>query len=611
MPDPRDISRRTYVAVAALLVLLAMIRVMLSYSQTAQAFDEPCHVAAAIEFLDKGTYTLDPVHPPLARLAIGLPLYLGGERFPHLSPPDSQSYNLVGNAILNDPGHYMRNLVLARLGVLPFLLLGCVVVFLWTRREYGDFAAVAAVALFTTLPNVLAFSSIAYTDIVAASTQAAAFWGFATWLEKRNIRSTVWMGVAVGLALLAKATTCIFLPAAAVSMLFVKWTVGRFQQTAQPMAFKQTARQLMAASVIAIALIWAGYGFATGRVRESMNLSADSMPSFQHFPAPLGRIGRSLILSDPRIPAPALIHGLAQVWVLNKTHPTAYLFGHMKPGGWWYFFLVGVAVKSPIPFLILALAGLLASIKLAQAGRWTLLAPPACALAVLLVTMPVKYNAGVRHILVVFPLLAIVAGCGCSYLWNLRGRFQSLRRSALVALLLWQCVSTIRARRDYLAYFNELAGNDPSHVLVAGCDLDCGQDLFRLSRELQSRHVSHASLALWTSADMSKMGLPAFGIPQPFQPVTGWFAISLRALRFGDLFHTTYPPGAFAWLSRYQPVARVGQTILLYYIPEPDPVAARSSGMADELPHTAFQSTAHGDGLQFFRIGKPSSPDAQ
>ena len=32
--------------------------------------------------------------------------------------------------------------------------------------------------------------------------------------------------------------------------------------------------------------------------------------------------------------------------------------------------------------------------------------------------------------------------------------------------------------------------------------------------------------------------------------------------------HTSYPPGAFAWLDQYQPVERVGKTILLYYIPE-------------------------------------------
>ena len=77
-------DRKRYVALAvALLILIAITRILLTYKLTAQGFDEPCHVAAAIEYLDKGTYTLDPDHPPLSRIAIGIPLYLAGERFPH------------------------------------------------------------------------------------------------------------------------------------------------------------------------------------------------------------------------------------------------------------------------------------------------------------------------------------------------------------------------------------------------------------------------------------------------------------------------------------------------------------------------------------------------
>jgi len=593
MPFPVEKLRWKYAGIAVFFVLLAVIRIVSNYTHTAQGFDEPCHVAAAIELLDRGTYKLDPVHPPLARIAIGLPLYLAGERFPNLSPSDSGNYNAVGNAILYDGGHYLRNLILARLGVLPFLVFGCVVVFLWTRQEFGDFAAAMAVVLFTTLPIVLAFSGLAYTDIVAASTQAAAFWALAVWLDRRTRRSTLWLGLAAGLALAAKATTSIFLPAAALAMLAVKWAVTRSNRLAEPWDYKRAAKQVALAGGIACVVVWATYGFSVGRVNESMQLSAASMPSFQHFPAPLARVGRKLILSDPELPAPALLRGLAIVWVLNKTSPAAYLLGHIKPGGWWYFFLVGVAVKSPIPFLVLVGIGLLASGKLVKEKRWTALAPAACAAAILLVTMPVKYDAGVRHILVVFPLLAVVAGCGCSYLWNLAANQKNNSvpwgRAALAALLVWQGVSTLRASGDCIAYFNELAGKDPSKVLVTGCDLDCGQDLFALLRELRAEHVSHASLALWTSADMSKLGFPPFDVPQPYQPVTGWFAISLRALRFGDVFHDAYPPDAFAWLSRYQPVQRVGKTILLYEITE----AGKSSvNLAPSTEHKDTISSA-------------------
>jgi hypothetical protein len=44
--------------------------------------------------------------------------------------------------------------------------------------------------------------------------------------------------------------------------------------------------------------------------------------------------------------------------------------------------------------------------------------------------------------------------------------------------------------------------------------------------------------------------------------------IGLLCWHFGDSFHMTYPPGAFQRLNAYQPVGRVGKTILLYYISE-------------------------------------------
>ncbi len=569
MPFPGGThNSRWPVVFAGLLALVAVVRIVSTYSLTSQAFDEPCHVAAAIELLDRHTYTLDPVHPPLARIAIGLPLYLAGERYPKLPPLDHEiTYNDVGNAVLYDSGHYVRNLKLARSGLLPFFLLGTAIVFLWARREYGDLAGAMAAALFTTLPNVLAFSSVAYTDMVAASTQVTLFLAFVGWLDKATKRSALWLGLAAGLALASKATTLIFFPAAAAAIVLGKWACTR-TVVGENAAPRQIVRQIAIAMALAGVTVWATYGFALEHVREGMNLSAESMPSFQHFPAPLARAGRWLIANDPLVPAPALMKGVADAWVLNKSRPAAYLMGHIKPGGWWYFFLVGVAVKSPLPFLILAGLGVVSLKTFDAQRRWRAMAPALAALAVLLVTMPVGYNAGVRHVMVVFPLLAIVAGCGSSYLWNMQGGRRLAARVGLIVLLFWQGVSTVRAGGDFLAFFNELAGTDPSKVMVAGCDLDCGQDLFRLSRELQARHISHATIALWTSADPSRMQLPDFDVPQAYRPVAGWFAISLRALRLGNSFHMSYPPGAFEWLKAYQPVGRVGKTILLYYIPE-------------------------------------------
>jgi hypothetical protein len=558
-------AHRVLAFVATVAVIVAIVRVAFTYRDTSQGFDETCHVAAAIELLDRHTYKLDPIHPPLARLAIGIPLYLAGERFPHLSADEvaHPNYNVVGNHILYDDGHYLRNLVLARVAMLPFLALASGLVFLWARREYGESAGLFAVLLFTTTPMVMAFSSLAYTDLVTATTQFAALFAFTCWLETQNFRSTLLLGGAIGLALMSKLTSFLFLGAAGAAILASKWWLERNSNAGRP---KVSVRRLTAALALSIVVLWSGYGFSVGHVREGMGVTSEQMPSFQHFPAPVGKLAKAMVQHDWVIPAPSFWRGLATIWVLNKTSPPAYLLGHIRPGGWWYFFLAGLAFKTPLPFLILCAVGVLALSTQLRARKWSGLAPVVAVAAILIVTMPVKYNAGTRHVLIVLPLLAMVGARGAAYLWQ-DVRRRNAARSLLILLLLWQVVETSRAQRDFISYFNEMAGRDPSRIMVAGCDLDCGQDLFRLARELRSRNITHFNLAVWSSADVDRMGLPQFEVLQPYRPVSGWVAISARSLRFGDVLHIAYPPDAFSWFKGYHPVAQVGGTIALYYIP--------------------------------------------
>src|SRR5215475_9429539 len=118
------LTSRKALIIAGTLTVVALVRVAWTYRWTAQGFDEPCHVAAAIELMDRHSYKLDPVHPPLARIAIGIPLYIAGKRYPNLTAEEAAipDYNVVGNHILFDDGHYIRNLILARSGMLPFLV---------------------------------------------------------------------------------------------------------------------------------------------------------------------------------------------------------------------------------------------------------------------------------------------------------------------------------------------------------------------------------------------------------------------------------------------------------------------------------------------------------
>jgi hypothetical protein len=160
-------------------------------------------------------------------------------------------------------------------------------------------------------------------------------------------------------------------------------------------------------------------------------------------------------------------------------------------------------------------------------------------------------------------LFAILGGFGAYRIWNA----VHYAGPALVLLLLtWQLAASIRVHPDYLAYFNEFAGQHPERILVDS-DLDWGQDLLRLSSILQQKHVDEVSIAYAgsTGLDLKQFSLPPFKELAPHRTTTGWVAISLLRLKAGGL---GFPSDGFSWLNGYQPVCTVGRSIRLYYVPD-------------------------------------------
>ena len=99
-----------------LLVVLACLRITMTYRVFSQTHDEPAHIATGMEWLDRGTYTSEPLHPP-GRIAVAMGPFLAGRRL----LVDNMWEG--GNEILYAEGTYRRNLALARLGTLPFFVL--------------------------------------------------------------------------------------------------------------------------------------------------------------------------------------------------------------------------------------------------------------------------------------------------------------------------------------------------------------------------------------------------------------------------------------------------------------------------------------------------------
>jgi len=523
-------------------------RIVSTYHVFNQTWDEPAHVAAGMQWLDRGRYTYEPLHPPLARVMVAL-----GPRLAGIRSAGHDSVWLEGNSILYAGGRYWRNLALARLGVLPFLVLATVVVFAWTRRIGGAAEAVCAVLLFTTLPPVLAHAGIATTDMAVTATVALAVYCLTRWLDQPTRMRSAALGVAFAMALLSKLSALLFLPAAAVAiMLCRRGEAGRHQ----PNSGRSGAARLRLTYAAALLTIWAGYRFDVGPLTAPDARPASTAPAAWRS---LDRLAAARVF-----PAPALFQGLGELAAKSRAGHKSYLLGEVRTTGWWYFFPVAIAVKTPLPFLLLAGAGLIAAVR-AYSGpdRRRRLEPAAVALAMLVVCLPSRINIGLRHVLPMYPFLAMVAGTGVVALWR-APRAPSAARVLAVLLLGWQLAGSARAHPDYLAWFNELAGRHPERILVDS-DLDDGQDLARLSDTLRARRIPNIWLAYAGSATVAEHGLPPVRWLEPHRPVSGWVAASLYSIKLGSLDRPGHDD--FAWLERYRPVALVGRSIRLYYIP--------------------------------------------
>jgi hypothetical protein len=229
---------------------------------------------------------------------------------------------------------------------------------------------------------------------------------------------------------------------------------------------------------------------------------------------------------------------------------------------------VVVAVKTPIAFLLLCFIGFFCLARQSVAKiRWQEWVPGVCVLVILLICMTSRIDLGVRHILPIYPLLAMVAGLGLTRLFE-AGRARKAAAAWGLVLALWLVVSSMWSHPDYLAYFNELAGGKPEWVL-AESDLDWGQDLQRLSNKLKELGVKEVSLAYFGTADLTRHGLPAIKRLSAYRRTTGWVAVSLHimmieAAAIEKAQRTNMSP--FSWLDWEIPVTRVGKSIDLYYV---------------------------------------------
>lgn len=484
----------------ALLTLLPLARVASTHRVFSATADEPVHIASGYDWITRGVYVFDPEHPPLARGLFGLGLRAGGVVSP--PPEDWRTIQPTWLAAARgmdllwhrgpDTGAYTRNLANARRGNLVFLLLALMTIAAWAWRTYGPAVALIAVALFGSLPPILAHSGLATTDMAVAATLPLALFALHRWLDRPTFARALLLGAAIGIGLVSKLSFVLFFAIGAAVVMY-------FTRPSRP-----RASHVLAIAALPLFIVWACYGFDLG----------------------------------------TFVTGLKWAKAHQDRGHMAFLLGERGDRGWWYYFPVAIALKTPLPFLLLFFFGAAKSIH--SQFVWI-------PVALLMSVLPVSLNIGVRHVLVLYPFMAIVAAFGARELWR-----RNAGRAVLIALLAWQAIGTSRAHPDYLAWFNEVAGSHPEKLL-GDSNLDWGQDMLRLSAVAAEEKIPQLSILVFGPAGFDRVPLPPHQPLAPRVPTQGWIAVSETALQLAD-------PADYAWLAAHRPVRRAGKSIRLYYI---------------------------------------------
>lgn len=507
-----------------LIVLFASWRIVRVYPLYNQTVDEPLHLDCGMEWLDQGTYKLEPQHPPLPRVLMALGPYLRGARF------DAKLGQLEGgNKILQHGGDYWGNLSSARVATLFWFLLGCTSLFLFAAQWCGGGVALLAVLLFSLLPSVLTHAGMATNDMAATAGLITVVYCFARYWGKPSIWNASLSGLAIAVAIGSKLSLVLFIPLAVAPFVLAlglpwKWTKHQWLRSLGHGAVFV---------VVALFFLSAIYRFELSPVTRLGNL-------------PLPLIG--------------LKAGIQQLLLHNNDGHDAVFMGEYRKYGFKLFFPAMLVMKTPLGILFVMMAGYVGLLfrwrNWAVPARIALIAAPVIVAA----CMTSSINIGLRHVLPVYPFLALAGALGFSIVP--RRIPAAALRTVLVGALLLGGAESATAVADPLPWFNLLAP-EPRDLITVDSDLDWGQNLHRLSKYLKEEKIEQLAVHYFGSAPYEFFEFPKgmTGVAEK-EPMTGYVVVSSYIRRLECL-----KSGKYCWLNRFQPERAIGDSIHIYYIP--------------------------------------------
>lgn len=603
---PLALSRPRMALVIFLFILLFGTLTVASSLRQSPTFDEPIHLLGGYSYLKWHDYRINPEHPPLVKLWAALPLLA-------LDIKDPRPYGPYWELILKTaPGgpfypltqemFFARNdaeslFFPAKLQMIVLSIVLGLFIGIWSYQLYGEKAAIIALFLYGLDPNILAHSPIIHSDL-----PFALFFFLSSYFFWRAWHRFSWVDGVLAVISLALASitkhsfVAIFLVWAVLGLIDLSGiaaasnSAGTASHSNRRQKLVRLTGLFAGAAVASYCVIWAVYGFRFNAVPEA------GQPLFMIRIVPphsaLLETLRAFILERRLFPE-ALVAGYSynfNIW----DHP-AYLLGRISQDGFWSYFPIAFAVKTPAPTLLLLVT--VTIMRLRKRARLTCnywLALPALIYFGLAVFS--RFNIGIRHLLPVYPFLFVLLGGGAAALWRDGTRPM---RAGLLVLGLWYVATPLAIYPNYLSYFNEFVGGPKNgHKILLDSNLDWGQDLKTLKRWMDDHRVGTIQLLyfgvgypkyygiddLHSRANVERQSIP----PDEDIELPEHLAVSANFYYAGKLFM----PGEMNEILRSyklaQPIATAGHSMLIFKINRSDSqayntaafVMARKGGLA-------------------------------
>jgi 4-amino-4-deoxy-L-arabinose transferase-like glycosyltransferase len=595
-------SRWRIIAILALFAVSFTSLRVASYIQTSATWDEPIHLTAGYAALAHGDFRVDPSHPPFVRMWAALPLLampgvtMNTSTVDHAPAEtwlaDDQPYRFA-RAFMYGENDADRMLYAARFMIVLLGVAAGLVLFFWCHEWLGMRAAIFALAFYTVEPNIAAHSQLVTTDFGATALFFATIYFLWRVCRGGGRWSLAGLAICFALAIVTKYSGLILVPIVGALLALAVWRGSVPRRRAFTICLTLVS--------VTLVTVWAVYGFRNAPSddpawRFTLAQGADVQAMAPRLSRLMGWTDATHLLPN------AFTQGFLYFAVASEN--ASYLLGDISPTGWWYYFPVAMAVKTPVSLLLLTAIGLIVYLRyrrsLGVVDELFVLLPAAMYLSFAVTS---GINIGLRHILPVYPFLLIIAAAAADRLLASRRIATRLVLATLVLRWAWSFVSVYP---HSLSFFNLLAGGpERGSKYLSDSNLDWGQDLKRLKQWMNRERVSHINLAYFGQAEPAYYGIDASLLPgtdvgsvsPPKLP--GFVAISATVLT-GVYF-------APAWRLLYQafdgrtPVAEIGNSIRVYWVDEwPELPVASAAATSDSLAGRELELAAALAGIKWF-----------